>query len=281
MEPLLPQRDGAGRPWRDHRQVVNGVLWRLRTGAPWRDLPERYGPWQTVYRRFAQWEKDGTWARLLREVQVRDDAVGTVEWTVSIDSTVARAHQHAAGARKKGTPREDGPGDPAAVARREAPGRSRGGLTTKIHLAVDGRGLPLSIVLSTGNTADCTMLPAVLDAIRVPRVASGRPRTRPDRVVADKAYSSRKIRSLLRRRGVRATIPERRDQIANRVRRAGRGGRPPAFDKAAYKGRNVVERCFARLKQFRAVATRFDKLATRYRAGVVIASLILWLRANP
>jgi len=146
---------------------------------------------------------------------------------------------------QKGDRPEDESDDPAAVARREALGRSRGGLTTKIHLAVDGRGLPLSIVLSTGNTADCTVLPAVLDAIRVPRAGAGRPRTRPDRVVADKAYSSRKIRALLRRRRIRATIPERRDQIAGRVRRAGRGGRPPAFDKTAYKGRNVVERCFA------------------------------------
>ena len=78
------------------------MLWRLRTGAPWRDLPARYGPWQTVYERFARWETDGTWAKLLKHVQVRDDAVGTVEWTVSVDSTVNRAHQHAAGARKKG-----------------------------------------------------------------------------------------------------------------------------------------------------------------------------------
>ncbi|MFE3396432.1 IS5 family transposase [Kitasatospora indigofera] len=280
IEPLLPQGDGVGRPWRDHRQVVNGVLWRLRTGAPWRDLPERYGPWQTVYRRFAQWEKGGTWARLLQAVQVRDDAVGAVEWTVSVDSTVARAHQHAAGARKKGPEAGDESEDPAAVARREALGRSRGGLTTKVHLAVDGRGLPLSIVLSTGNTADCTMFPAVLDAIRIPRTGAGRPRTKPDRVVADKAYSSRKIRHLLRRRSIKATIPERRDQIANRARRASGGGRPPAFDKVAYRGRNVVERCFARLKQFRAVATRFDKLAAHYRAGVVIAALILWLRAD-
>ncbi|GAA2120375.1 hypothetical protein GCM10009759_69210 [Kitasatospora saccharophila] len=81
---------------------MNGVLRRLRTGAIWRDLPERYGPWRIVYWRFAQWEKEGTWARLLQEVQVRDDAVGAVEWTVSVDSTVARAHQHGAGARKKG-----------------------------------------------------------------------------------------------------------------------------------------------------------------------------------
>ncbi len=78
------------------------MLWRLRTGAPWRDLPDRFGPWQTVYERFARWEADGTWERLLEHVQVRDDAVGQVEWTVSVDSTINRAHQHAVSARKKG-----------------------------------------------------------------------------------------------------------------------------------------------------------------------------------
>lgn len=78
------------------------MLWRLRTGAPWRDLHERYGPWQTIYERFARWEKDGTWARLLEHVQVKGDAMGTVEWTVSVDSTINRAHQHAAGATKRG-----------------------------------------------------------------------------------------------------------------------------------------------------------------------------------
>ncbi len=78
------------------------MLWRLRTGAPWRDLPDRFGPWQTVYERFARWEADGTWARLLEHVQVRDDAVGRAEWTVSVGSPINRAHQHAVGARKKG-----------------------------------------------------------------------------------------------------------------------------------------------------------------------------------
>ncbi|WP_374228279.1 IS5 family transposase [Streptacidiphilus sp. ASG 303] len=278
IAPLLPGADGRGRPWRDHRQVVNGVLWRLRTGAPWRDLPERYGPWQTVYERFARWEADGTWARLLEHVQVRDDAVGRVEWTVSVDSTVNRAHQHAAGARKKGTQSGDELEDPQRSAARQALGRSRGGLTTKVHLAVDGRGLPLSIVLTPGQAADATAFPAVLEGIRVPRPGPGRPRTRPARVLGDKAYSSRAIRAWCRHHGIAVTIPERADQAGHRLRRGSRGGRPPAFDPQTYKQRNVVERCFNRLKQFRAIATRFDKLATRYRTGLVLASLILWLR---
>jgi transposase len=106
----------------------------------------------------------------------------------------------------------------------------------------------------------------------------GRPRRRPETVIADKAYSSRAIRSGLRRRSIRAIIPERADQVAGRRRRGSAGGRPPAFDSEQYKTRNVVERCFSRLKQFRAVATRFDKRAARYLAGLRIASLILWLR---
>lgn len=125
---------------------------------------------------------------------------------------------------------------------------------------------------------DATAFGQVLAGIRVPRAAGGRPRATPERVLGDKAYSSRAIRHLLRRRGIVATIPERRDQAANRRRRGTLGGRPPAFDKAIYRDRNVVERCFARLKQFRAIANRVDKLADRYRAGVVLAALILWLR---
>lgn len=133
-------------------------------------------------------------------------------------------------------------------------------------------------MVTAGNVNDSTVFDTVLDAIRVPRATTGRPRRRPERVLADKTYSSRAIRAGLRRRGIRATIPERADQAANRQRRGTLGGRPPAFDKELYKGRNVVERCFSRLKQFRAVATRFDKLAARYRAGLHLASLILWLR---
>ncbi len=105
IAPLLPKNGRRGQQWADHRTVINGVLWKLRTGAPWRDLPERYGPWRTVYARFARWQRDGTWERLLAHVQTRSDAVGEVVWEVSDDSTAVRAHQHAAGARKKGAVR--------------------------------------------------------------------------------------------------------------------------------------------------------------------------------
>jgi transposase len=97
----LPANSGRGRPWREHRTVINGILWKLRTGAPWRDLPSRYGPWQTCYDRFVRWRRDGTWDRLLQQAQTTRDAEGDVVWEVSIDSTSIRAHQHAAGARKR------------------------------------------------------------------------------------------------------------------------------------------------------------------------------------
>ncbi len=105
LEPLRPTNGGRGQQGRDHRQVLNGILWKLCTGAPWRDLPDRYGPWRTVYARFVRWQQDGTWDRLLAHVQTKSDAVGDVSWEVSIDSSVVRAHQHAAGARKKGARR--------------------------------------------------------------------------------------------------------------------------------------------------------------------------------
>jgi transposase len=99
MAPLLPENGQRGGQWQDHRKVVNGILWKLRTGAPWRDLPERYGPWQTCYDRLVRWRRDGIWDRLLEHIQTKSDAVGDVEWVVSVDSSVVRAHQHAAGAR--------------------------------------------------------------------------------------------------------------------------------------------------------------------------------------
>jgi transposase len=96
---LLPVSNGRCGRWRDHRQVVDGVLHRIRTGVQWRDLPERYGPWKTVHERHRRWSADGTWERLLHQVQAEADAAGDIDWDVSVDSTSVRAHQHAAGAR--------------------------------------------------------------------------------------------------------------------------------------------------------------------------------------
>lgn len=101
MQPLLPSSEGKrGRPFRDHRLLVEAICWRLRTGAPWRDLPERFGPWQTAWERFDRWSGDGTWAALLDAVQQHADEAGELGWDVSVDSSIVRTHQHAAGARK-------------------------------------------------------------------------------------------------------------------------------------------------------------------------------------
>jgi transposase len=100
LEPLLPVDASRGRRWRDHRLVIEAIAWKYRTGAPWRDLPVEFGPWQSAYTRFRRWSADGTWARLLTAVPARADAAGELDWlAVAVDSTVCRAHQHAAGAR--------------------------------------------------------------------------------------------------------------------------------------------------------------------------------------
>jgi transposase len=111
LAPLLPpQKPATGKPAHDHRTIVDGILWKLRTGAPWRDLPERYGPWSTVHSRFRRWRLAGIWDRAFAAVQRQADAAGRVDWSVNfVDGSVVRAHQHAAGA-KGGTrkPRRSG-----------------------------------------------------------------------------------------------------------------------------------------------------------------------------
>jgi transposase len=134
------------------------------------------------------------------------------------------------------------------------------------------------MLLGPGQGNDSPMFAPVLAAIHVPRLGPGRPRTRPERVVADKAYSSRGNRALLRSRGIVAVVPEPSDQIGHRQRRGSRGGRPVTYDREAYRGRNVVERSFNVFKNWRGLATRYDKLATTYRGGVVLRAIAIWLR---
>jgi hypothetical protein len=155
----------------------------VRTGAPWRDVPDCYGHWRSVYGLYRRWQRDGTWARILTGLQGRADAVGLITWDVSVDSTIARAHQHAAGARKQPDAQVEPPGDEPDD---HAFGRSCGGWTTKLHLACEQGRKVLAFAVTGGQRGDSPQFATVLGRIRVPRAAGGRPRTRPDRVLADK-----------------------------------------------------------------------------------------------
>ena len=146
----------------------------------------------------------------------------------------------------------------------------------------DGRGRALATRVTPGQAADTRQLIALLDQVAVARPGGvGRPRKRPDSLSADKAYSSKANRAALRARKIVAVIPERNDQKANRVRKGSSGGRPPAFDEIRYKDRNQVERGFGRRKQWRGLATRYDKLGESYQATLDIAEMLDWLRATP
>jgi transposase len=150
----------------------------------------------------------------------------------------------------------------------EALGYSRGGFSTKIHLRAEGKGRPIAILITAGERNEHTVFEPLMETGEVKRAGRGRPRIRPDRVVGDKAYSSKKNRQYLRKRGIGVVIARKKHE-----RR--KGGR---FDKAAYRERNVVERLINRLKQFRRVATRYEKRGVNYKAMVTIAAIVLWLR---
>ncbi|WP_406324192.1 IS5 family transposase [Streptomyces sp. NBC_01637] len=187
LKPLLPKGVKAGRPpvW-PRRQLIDGIRFRVRTGVPWRDIPIEYGPWSRIYDLFRRWQRNGTWQRILTRLQSLADAKGAITWDLSVDSTVCRAHQHAAGARKQGDLQKEPPGGIFTEPRDHGLGRSRGGFTTKLHLAVEQGQKPMSIVVTAGQRGDSPQFEPVLDKVRVPRTGPGRPRVRPDRVRADK-----------------------------------------------------------------------------------------------
>ena len=157
-------------------------------------------------------------------------------------------------------------------------GRSRGGVTTKIHLVADSRCRPIARVTTAGQRHDSVAFTPVMADISIIRSCGATSRTRPDRVRGDEAYSTRTIRDGLRRRGIKATIPEPSNQVAGRKGRGSKGGRPPKFDKEIYKTRNTVERAINRLRGYRAVATRYDKREFVDKGTIVVASIGIWLR---
>ncbi len=203
--------------------------------------------------RFYRWTASGLWQRVLSALHEMADAAGQIDWSVHhVDSTVIRAHQHAAGARG---------GQP-----RQALGRSRGGFSTKLHIRCDGQGRPMVFVLTGGERHDNTAVDRLLAGGRVKRGGPGRPRHRPEAVVGDRGYSSHATRHKLRRRGIRPIIPQKRNER-------------PAYlmDWSRYRERNRIERLVNRLKQYRRIATRYDKTAASYAAFVALAALRMWL----
>jgi transposase len=262
--PTAGHRRRRGRPLEDHHRILNGILWRLHTGAPWRDIPEAYGPWETIYGRFRRWRRDGTWAKsltsLLDDLE-RQGRLGRDLWLV--DATVVRASRAAAGAKEHPAevPRLGGPvraqlQEPA----KQALGRSRGGFGTKVHLLVTDSGSVLGIHVTPGQQHEATVFEPLLRRVLLRR-RRGEPYW-PAKLAADKGYSYPHIRRWARRRHIEAVIPTRKDQP-----------RQESFDKASYRKRNRIERVVGHYKECRALATRYEKLAVDYVALWMVAMI--------
>nr|WP_200933223.1 MULTISPECIES: IS5 family transposase [unclassified Sphingomonas] len=234
---LLPGKVGdPGRTGSDNRLFVNGCLWVLRSGAHWCDLPERYGRWKTVHRRFSRWCHAGVWERVFDALTTDRD-----NQYLMIDSTIVRAHQQAA--TGKGGPRN------------QALGRSRGGLTTKIHMLADALGRPLRFRITAGQAHDITAAPALLEGQEA------------DAILADKAYDSNELRETIAQMDAQAVIPSKRNQKVF-----------ISHDTELYKQRNRIERCFGRLKHFRRFATRYDRRTVHFAGFIHLAAAMIWLR---
>jgi transposase len=236
IKDLLPGKEGdPGVTAKDNRLFVNAIRLVAKTGIPWRDLPERFGHWHRVFQRFNRWCKKGVFTRIFAVLRDPD-------WEVQmLDATVIRAHQHSAG-HKNSTPEQ------------EQLGRSRGGVSTKIHVAVDGLGKPTQILLSPGQAHDVTQAPALIrdsDA---------------DKVIADKAYDSDALIAQIEAQGATPVIPSRKNRKELRE-----------HDRQEYKKRNVVERFINALKQCRRVATRYEKTARNFLGFVLFASTLVGL----
>jgi transposase len=239
IEHLLPGRPShVGRNSdKGNRLFVEAVIWKLRTGAPWRDLPERFGDWKNTHKRFSRWAESGFWESLLKTLADDPDN----EYAM-IDATIVRAHQHSAGARKKGDSNE-------------AIGCSRGGLTTKIDAIVDALGNPLAVSLTGGHVHDVRRAQLLTQEIE------------PAALLADKGYDSYGFIEHLEVRRIKPLIPPR----ANRKR-------PRECDFALYCERNLVERFFNNIKHFRAIATRYERTARNFLAGVHLVCTLAWLK---
>ena len=243
ISPLLTGKHGdPGRTGANNRLTLEGILWIVRTGAPWRDLPPEFGKWNTIYIRFRRWAEAGVLRRLYARIAAPLLDLGVV----MIDGTFVKVHQHGAGSLKRKRP-PDG----------EAIGRSKGGLTTKILAATDRAGRLIRYLLLRGNAAESPGLEPLVGGIA----------ERGSVVIADKAYDSDRIRKHLTADGIMPVIPSR----SNRKR-------PYPLDEVHYKSRHLVENYFAKWKQFRRIATRYDKTDVSFAGMIDLAATVIALR---
>ncbi|QPF82001.1 IS5 family transposase [Bradyrhizobium genosp. L] len=236
IKPMLPNKP-RGVPRVNDRRVLNGIFWVLRSGAPWRDLPGAFGPYTTCYNRFVRWRRAGVWSRIIDALAAAHDAAVQM-----IDTSIVRVHQHGACIKWN---------------QRQLMGRSRGGLTSKIHAVVDANGLPVRLALTRGETHDNRLAGKLLS-----RLKSG------SMLLADRGYDADWIRGSPCGEAHGPISPPKRNR-----------SNPINFSPYLYRDRNRIERFFNRIKQCRRVATRYDKLAANYLAFVQLASIRLWLRA--
>src|SRR4249920_217571 len=236
IKDFLPGREGhVGGTAADNRLFVEAVLFRYRAGIPWRDLPERFGDWKIVHQRFSRWAKSGVFDRIFKLLASDPD-----DEYMMIDATIVRAHQHSAGARKKNGA--------------QAIGRSRGGLTTKVHALVDTLGNPCNLMLTPGQDHDLTCAQPLLE------------NADPRALIGDKAYDADPLIDTLNQRAITPVIPPKANRKVKRD-----------CDFALYCERNLVERFFNKIKHYRGIATRYDKLAQNFLAAVQLVAAIILL----
>ena len=248
IEPLLPNKP-RGVPRADDRKVLDGIDWRLRTGSPWAEIPERYGPATTCYNRFVRWAKIGVWDRVFEAISKAYDG------DFADDRQFLDPRPPAWRERQKGGS-EETPSAAGDVAGARCMGRSRGGLTTKIHALVDANGLPILLKLTPGQAHDGRSAPDMLGGLGEGQI-----------LLADRGYHSDALRKSLASQGAWGNIKP----MPNRVN-------VPAFSAYLYRFRNLVECFFNKLKHFRAVATRYEKHDANYLAIVKLAAIRIWLR---
>jgi transposase len=251
IKPLLPPPARTGRPRANDRRTLEGILYILITGSRWQDLPREYGAPTTVWRRLKWWGEAGIWERIWRAALATLDRQGQLDWSMAfLDGSFAPA--------KRGG---------------ERVGLTKKGKGTKWMLVVDGNGLPLGFHLDSANKAEVRLAVQTLDTIRVAR-PRGRPKQRPEKLVADRGYDSGGFRHALRGRGIRMCIPPKRRPATWRAKR----GRPVVARKDDYRQRYTVERSFAWLGNFRRLLIRWERLFSVYRSFFTVAVLLLCIR---